>query len=156
MMNKSIVVVLLAGILAGCVTPGSHRKYGNFTETLPATYNAQMVDDTVNRLSALYPPADTRFTLQQQPDDPFGGALVAKLRERGYAIVEPLPQAGQTQGKGDEIPQPTAGTDLRYVVDQFEASQYLVTVQVGTQSISRAYRAAADGLVPDGYWARKE
>jgi len=156
MMRKPIVIVLLAGFLAGCVTQGSYGKYGNFTETLPATYSAQMVDDTANRLSALYPPANTRFTLQQQPLDPFGAALVGKLRERGYAVKEPLPQPGQTQAKGDEVPQPVPGTDLRYVVDQLGASQYLVTVRVGSQSISRAYRTAANRLTPDGYWVRKE
>ena len=156
MMRKPIVIVLLAGFLAGCVTQGSYGKYGNFTETLPATYSAQMADDTVNRLSALYPPADTRFTLQQQPLDPFGAALVGKLRERGYAVMEPPPQPEQTKAKGSEAPQPVPGTDLRYVVDQLGASQYLVTVRVGSQSISRAYRAAANSLTPDGYWVRKE
>lgn len=156
MMGKPIVIVLLAGFLAGCVTQGSYGRYGNFTETLPATYTVQMADDTVNRLSALYPPANTRFTLQQQPVDPFGAALVGRLRERGYAIMEPLPQSGQIQVKGSEVPQPVSETDLRYVVDQLGASQYLVTVQVGNQSISRAYRAAANSLTPDGYWARKE
>ena len=157
MMRKPIVIVLLAGFLAGCVTQGSYGKYGNFTETMPATYSAQMVDDTVDRLSALYPPANTRLTLQQQPLDPFGTALVGKLRERGYAVVEPLPHAEQTQAKSDEVPQPVPrGLDLRYVVDQLGASQYLVTVRVGSQSISRAYRTAANRLTPDGYWVRKE
>ena len=77
MMRKPIVIVLLAGFLAGCVTQGSYGKYGNFTETLPATYSAQMADDTLNRLSALSPPANTRFTLQQQPLDPFGAGRVS-------------------------------------------------------------------------------
>ena len=156
MMRKPIVLLLLASILAGCVTQGTYGKYGNFTETLPAAYSAQMADDTVNRLSALYPPANTRFTLQQQPLDPFGAALVGKLRERGYAVMEPPPQSGQIQAKDGEVPQPVPGTDLRYVVDHLGASQYLVTVRVGSQSISRAYRAAANSLTPDGYWVRKE
>ena len=156
MMRKLIPIMLLAGFLAGCVTQGSYGRYGNFAEALPAAYSAQMVDDTVNRLSTLYPPANTRFTLRQQPVDPFGAALIGKLRERGYAVMEPLMQPGQTRVKDAEVPQPVSGSDLRYVVDQLGATQYLVTVQVGSQSISRAYRAAADSLTPDGYWVRKE
>lgn len=157
MMRKLIPIMLLAGFLAGCVTQGSYGRYGNFAEALPAAYSAQMVDDTVNRLSTLYPPANTRLTLEQQPTDPFGVALVGKLRERGYAVMEPMLGPGQTEAKSDEVPQPKVpGTDLRYVVDQLGASQYLVTVRVGSQSISRVYRAAANTLTPDGYWARKE
>jgi hypothetical protein len=156
MMRKPFVFLVLAGFLAGCVTQGSYGRYGNFIETLPAAYSARMVDDTVDRLSVLYPPAKTRFTLQQQPVDPFGKALVEKLREKGYAVIEPVIQPGQTQGKDSEVPQPVHGADLRYVVDQLGPSQYLVTMQVGNQSISRAYRAAANSLTPDGYWARKE
>jgi len=159
MMRKPFIILLLAGFLGGCVTQGSYGRYGNFIETLPAAYSARMVDDIVDRLSALYPPAKTRFTLQQQPVDPFGKALVEKLREKGYAVIEPVIQPGQTQqtqGKVSEVPQPVHGADLRYVVDQLGPSQYLVTMQVGNQSISRAYRAAANSLTPDGYWARKE
>lgn len=155
-MRKPFVIVLLTGFLAGCATLGSYGKYGNFIESLPAAYNARMVDDTVNRLSALYPPANTRFTLQQQPDDPFGVALVGKLRVRGYAVMEPLTQPGQTQSKNTASPEPIHGSDLYYVVDQLGESQYLVTVQVGNQSISRAYRAAGSNLTPDGHWVRKE
>ena len=156
MMRKPFIILLLAGFLAGCVTQGSYGRYGNFIETLPAAYSALMVDDTVDRLSALYPPAKTRFTLQQQPVDPFGKTLVGKLREKGYAVIEPVIQPGQTQAKDSEVPQPFHGADLRYVVDQLGASQYLITVQVGNQSISRAYRAAGINLTPDGYWVRKE
>ncbi|NMB57961.1 MAG: conjugal transfer protein TrbH [Chloroflexi bacterium] len=156
MMRKPFIILLLAGFLGGCVTQGSYGRYGNFIETLPAAYSARMVDDTVDRLSALYPPAKTRFTLEQQAVDPFGKALVGKLRERGYAVMEPLTQPGQSQAKGSEVPQPVPGPDLRYVVDQLGASQYLVTVKVGSQSISRAYRASANSLAPDGYWVRKE
>ena len=155
-MRKAFVIVLLAGFLAGCATPGSYGKYGNFIETLPAAYSTRMVDDTVDRLSALYPPAKTRFTLKQQAVDPFGKALVGKLRERGYAVMEPVPQSGQTQAKGSEVPQPAHGADLHYVIDQLGTSQYLVTVQVGDQSISRAYRAVGSNLTPDGCWVRKE
>lgn len=157
MTPKLIALVLLAALAAGCATQSPfHGKPGNFVDVLPFAYSDQMAGDAVKRLCALYPPANTRLALKQEASDPFGAALLGKLRERGYAVVEPLPESLRTQAASAGITRSAPETELSYVVDRLDASEYLVIVRVGGQSISRAYQPDAGGLAPAGWWARKE
>ena len=167
-MHKLVFAALLAG-LAGCAShdPSTNSSYGNFVPDSPAASDQKMAFDAVQRLSALYPPARTRFDLQQITPDAFGTALVASLRAKGYALLEYQPSSG-TPGASDPAaptgttPAPAAkspGTTLalRYVVDFDPASQlYRITLLIGNQSLTRAYLAQNGSTVAAGAWVRKE
>ncbi|OLL27275.1 conjugal transfer protein TrbH [Burkholderia sp. SRS-W-2-2016] len=161
---SALVVAGLAG-LAGCATTG---PYGNYAAaSLDA--NKTMADATVAQLVTLFPPAHTRLNLKQPATDAYGAALVTSLRDKGYSVLEFAPQA-QPASAASAASAPAAasnapatkatapGFDLSYVVDSPEAmSLYRVTVQVGAQSISRAFVVATNGkLYPAGAWVRKE
>jgi hypothetical protein len=169
-MHKLVFAALLAG-LAGCAShdPDAGSVYGNFAADSPAASDQKMAFDAVQRLSAIYPPARTRFDLQQITPDAFGTAMVASLRARGYALLEYQPPSG-TPGASDpaaptgQTPAPvmsarSPGTTLvlRYIVDFDPASQlYRVTLLIGNQSLTRAYLAQSGSAVAAGAWVRKE
>jgi len=151
-MARLLLMLALALSLAGCATK---RPYGNFAAALP-TYDHRMADDTAKQLTVLFPPANTRLKLDQPASDAYGSALVEKLRKAGYAVAvrpEIPPIVGQSALKAWQA---VPGTDLHYVVDQMGGGKYRVSVQVGGQTLSRAYLAANHRLSAAGYWARKE
>jgi len=146
------LLIALALTLAGCAAKG---PYGNFAGALPID-DHRMADDTAKQLAVLFPPASTRLKLDQPASDAYGSALVEKLRKAGYAVAvrpEIVPIVGQSALKAWQA---VPGTDLHYVVDQLGGGKYLVSVQVGGQTLSRAYQAANHRLAAAGYWARKE
>lgn len=161
MRKFAFVAPILAGLvgLAGCAT--NPTPYGNFAHDTPAVYDQKMVDDAVKQLIAVYPPARTRFQLQQVTPDVFGASLVAMLRTRGYAIQEFKPAAAAqgtpatdaaVTGKSSR---PTLA--LRYVLDLDSGSNlYRVTLEVGDQSLTRAYLTQNGSVYPAGSWVRKE
>jgi type IV secretion system protein TrbH len=176
MRKLSFAAPILAGLaglaalvgLAGCTTTRS--PYGNFARNAPAVHDRTMADDAVKQLMAVYPPARTRFDLQQATPDAFGTLLVAKLRSGGYALLEfkPAPGAQDTNAATGE---PSASTSivavapaslapalaLNYVLDLDAGSNlYRVTLLVGNQSLTRAYLAQNESVYPAGSWARKE
>jgi hypothetical protein len=160
-MRKIVMTALLVAGLAGCASSG---PYGNYAGT-SLDRNQTMAEATVSKLIALYPPAQTRFNLQQPTTDAYGAALVQSMRDKGYALLE---YATQGQGRAASSATPasaaanaaaaTSGLDLRYIVDAPASTNlYRVTVLVGAQSISRAFTVAPDGkLYPAGAWVRKE
>jgi hypothetical protein len=179
-MGKNTFLVLrlagLAGLvglgsLAGCATP-ELPAYGNFTHSAPAAMEQTLADDAVKQLAALYPPASTRLDLQQATPDAFGSRLVESLRARGYALLEfkpgtktaavPTTTTTTTTATATATATTTAaaagaGKPLRYILDQFDANLYRLTVRVGDQSLTRAYAPAQSGtLRPAGAWVRKE
>ena len=164
MRNHTFLALRLAGLaglvgLAGCATP-ELSAYGNFTQSAPAAMHQTLADDAVKQLAALYPPATTRLDLQQATSDAFGSRLVESLRARGYALLEFKP-GSKTAAPPDTATATDraagAGKPLRYILDQFDANLYRLTVWVGDQSITRAYAPAQSGtLRPAGAWVRKE
>jgi len=157
-MRKLIVAVLLSLGLAGCAT---HAPYGNFVENPTGLNQHEVASDSVEKITELYPPAKTRFELKQPTPDAFGMALVRGLRDRGYALLEFDPEAAKAQQQASTAtanPTPTgSGLPLRYVFDQFTGTNmYRVTIMVGNESLTRAYSQESGGIVPAGYWVRKE
>jgi hypothetical protein len=161
-MRKFAFAAPLLACLAGCTTS---TPYGNFVQDSPAAFNQTMAGDAVKRLVAVYPPARTRFELRQATPDAFGTALVASLRNRGYALLEFRPDAqgkaaasGQASATNAATAAPSATTlALRYILDLDPGSKlYRVTLLVDTQSLTRAYLAQDGAVVPAGYWVRKE
>ncbi len=144
-----ITIILLALVATGCATV--RGPYGNHIKDQPAIIDQQIAQDAVQQITTLYPPAKTRFDLQQPTPDVFGSELVSGLRKNGYALREFDPNA--KPNTGDSAP----GLPLRYVLDQLtEDHLYRLTIQVGAQAINRPYKREHGTVVPAGYWARKE
>lgn len=144
MKSQLILLMLLVINLLGCTT----IPQGNFTKA-PVGVNKTITHDTVKRLVSLYPPAHTRFHIKQSVKDPFGLSLIEGLRQKGYSINESSIQAASTQG-----PQNVA---LYYLFDApTKGTLYRVTLIVGQQSLSRAYKIKNGAITPLGFWVRKE
>ncbi|MES3021685.1 MAG: conjugal transfer protein TrbH [Pseudomonadota bacterium] len=151
-MNKVMILAVVAMSLAGCASGPAPTVFGNFVKGTAPADGRTMADDVAKKLTALYPPAQTRINLQQVTPDAFGTTLVVALRTKGYALAEfkKGPIAGAANQAGEIA--------LAYVVDQpMEAGLYRVTVFINSQSLSRLYQAAKDGAIsPAGSWVWKE
>lgn len=148
-MIKAFVLSLLLAALAGCVIPPP--SHGNFIENTTASNDQKMAADAVNQLLALFPPAGTTFNLQQVTPDVFGSTLVGSLRQKGYALLEfkPAPQP-------QEMP-PAKGFSLGYILDKaMDSNIHRVTLQIGNQTLTRAYVMQAGSVHAAGSWVRKE
>lgn len=143
-MYKFILMTLVLGSLLGCAS----KRYGNFSEA-PSRYDQKMATDTVHQLRFLYPPAATQFNFLQKTDDPFGNALIAELRDSGYAISE-----FKKRQKNSEHSK--KGNTLGYVVDQLMTNLYRVTLTIEDKTLSRAYTTQHNLLYPAGSWIYKE
>lgn len=151
-MRKLALLMLLAG-LAGCsvLHAPAPAAYGSFAAGASAADDKKMVDDAVNKLVALYPPALTRFSLRHAAADPFGTVLVATLRAKGYALQEY--KSAPKPGAADK----SASRALSYVFDQPAGTGlYRVTLTIDDQSLSRVYKATGGSVAAAGYWVRKE
>ena len=155
-MTKLACITLLIASLAGCATRDADTSsaYGNFVQNSPAACDQKMAEDAVKRLVAMYPPARTRFDLQQSTSDAFGTALVASMRGKGYALMEYKPAPGSQDlatpngqrpvpakaPAAGAIAKPTAATlSLRYILDLDQGSNlYRVTLLVDNQTLTRA------------------
>jgi len=161
-MKRLALVALLALALGGCATTA---PYGNFVQPPVTVDQQQLAGDAAKQLAALWPPAKTRFELQQPTPDEFGAALLGNLRSAGYAVLEYAPQtaagAGNAQQKAADpvvvVTPTTAALPLRYVLDHDAGTGlYRLTLLVGSQSITRPYLEQNHTLIPAGYWVRKE
>jgi hypothetical protein len=160
-MRHAACAVLSAVGLAGCLaTPA---PYGNFVQDAPAGYDRTVAEDAARQLAAVYPPANTRFELQQATPDAFGQLLTASLRAKGYAVQEfmPSPAAQKEAVRGEGAAASTTRAvpvfPLRYVLDRAaDRDLYRITLLVGDQSLARAYLAQHGALHPAGAWVRRE
>ncbi len=140
-------IALIALVLAGCAT---HPPYGHFAAS-PSAVDDALAADAVQQLTALYPPAKTRLALTQPTPDPFGRALVQGLRQQGYALLEFDPQGAK------RAPDAEAGQPLTYVLDETGSlSLYRLTLYIGSQALSRAYRLESGTGVPASDWTRRQ
>ena len=157
---RRVMVMALSSsacVLVGCAAvPGAtpyDKVYGNHAAA-PAALDQKAASDAIRQLVSLYPPASTRFDLAQPTPDAFGTALVAGLRERGFALMEA--QAGSentmaVNGTG------TGGLELRYLLDRPGAGDlYRLTLAIGTQRLSRPYMIQNGTPYAAGAWVRKE
>ena len=146
---KTSGLILVLALFAGCATQGPR---GYYAASLSPASSAKVADDSVGQLLALYPPASTYLVLKQPTNDPYGTVLLGKLRGKGYAVME-APAKGSNSGKAAVMA--TVGTDFGYVLDQAGAGRYRVTLNVGTQSISRIYVETNGRLDAVSFWVRK-
>jgi len=152
-MRKITFIALLLVGLSGCATTQS--TYGNFLPPTPASYTKTMAEDAVKQLLILYPPASTRFNLQQTTPDNFGTTLVELMRAKGYALMETKPELPMQLS--NEATNSYTGLALRYILDQVSGlNLYRLTLLVGHQSMTRAYRVQDSTIHTAGLWSRKE
>ena len=150
-MRKLALVTLFAMVLSACA--GS--QYGNFTQNL-ATVDAKIADDAALQLSTLYPAASTRFNVQQETTDAFGGALIGALREKGYAVFEYV-APDRLSATAEAPANRDGGVELRYVLDYLGADHmYSITLRVDNRALSRAYVEKDATALAAGAWTRKE
>ena len=155
-MRQFLLPALALAALSGCV---ASKSYGNFLSAPAAAIDTKVAVKFVDRLSALYPPASTRFMLQHETSDAFGTGLVAALRSAGYEVLEfdARLAAWAEHGSGRDGASPRSEFPLSYVVDQFSELYRVTLIIDGKQALTRVYRLAANGQVdPAGYWIRKE
>lgn len=150
MKHNLILSLLLAStlVITGCA---SNQRYGDFTadgSTITQQFLTDIVDDGLQQIVELYPPAHTRLALQNTPEDPFGLSLVNALRGRGYAII--------TYSRNSKLtPADQNATAFGYAVDNVD-DLYRVNLQVGSSTMSRAYEQVNGTCRPAGDWSRKE
>ncbi|GHS92676.1 hypothetical protein FACS1894139_04620 [Planctomycetales bacterium] len=102
-----------------------------------------IADDAAAQLTALYPPAKTQFAAAT-PRDGFGVALLARLRERGYAIEE-----SNRDGTGR--------MKFTYEINADSADGILTALyQVNDELLSRAYTANAANYAPLTAWTLRK
>jgi len=166
-MRMIIIAALLSLTLAGCATTA---PYGNYLGQSAGVDQTQLATEAVDQLVTLYPPARSRFELQQPTPDTFGLALVRGLRDKGYAVLEyqqpaaPAATTATTASQEVEAAEPVVNVPnqaqtypLRYVVDEAaDLNLYRLTLLVGNQSLTRPYVSQNGELLPAGYWVRKE
>jgi hypothetical protein len=139
-----LISVAFACLFVGCANPPSISIHGNFVNNAEANYE-QLVASATQQLKELYPPAKTRFELQQYTPDALGKGLVLALREAGYAVLE-----------FDGVTNTPEGFPLRYTFDQSASDLYRLTLFVGRQSITRPFFSQRGVYTPVGYWTLKE
>ena len=159
MRKFSFLTLLLVG-MAGCAT--TPASSGNLIQSTVAAINDKMiVDDVVKKLLTLYPPASTRFDLQQATSDLFGTHLIESLRLKGYSVLDFKPEPKAAADVASSVPAViplSPGLPLSYVMDQAKGTDlYRVTLVINNQqSLDRVYQLQDGTIYPAGYWIRKE
>ena len=146
--SASVLVILLTG-LSGCATVPN--------EPTPSPVSVELgnslASDAIKQVQTLYPPAHTTFNIEQAVSkmDSFGIALVAQLREKGYAVQIIDPKQPVTA---------LASLRLHYIIDNPAARWYIglyrVQLVVGNVTLTRAYSEANNTAMPAGAWAKLE
>jgi len=169
-MRKIVSAALIALTVTGCATTS---PYGNYLTESVEVNQTVLATAAVDKLRELYPPAQTRFEMQQTTPDAFGQSLVKGLRNSGYAVLElePSPSGSAGNDRSNDIavsvteeqepiariPSPYQTYPLRYVLDNVgDSNLYRLTLFLGTQSLTRPYLYYNGELRPAGYWVRQE
>ena len=150
-MFKFIGMFILALALTGCAT---HSPYGNFIDKNEYVNQEKIAIDATDKIIELFPPGKTQFEIKQPTPDLFGVLLIKGLRERGYAVQEFIPNSNLNNNSAVNN---NGALPLYYVLDRFTGTNmYRVTINIGSQSITKPYSQELNELVPVGYWIRKE
>ena len=97
-MNRLFVTFFFLSSLSGCATV----RNDHFTTPVPVELGNSLAADAIKQLQTLYPPAHTKFNIDQPvpKTDSFGTSLVFQMREKGYAvqIIDPTQPAEALAG----------------------------------------------------------
>lgn len=128
-------LALSLGALAACTTTGGSALVDSMVAAdLSAEAARAIADDMVSQLADHVGPGTTTIALKGD-DEPFGPALEASLRTKGYAVL-----TGQATDDASVVP-------LAYVIDPFE-SGVLVRVSTARLELTRVYAPGATGAAP--------
>ena len=149
-MNHLLVTFFFLSSLSGCAAV----RNDHFTTTpVPVELGNSLAADAIKQLQTLYPPAQTKFNIDQPvpKTDSFGTSLVFQMREKGYAVqtYDPIQPAEGLNG-----------ISTLYTVDKPASSLfsglYRVQLTVGKAILTRAYTAGNNTAIPAGAWAKME
>lgn len=130
---------------------------GDYTKDLPQKVTDTIATEVTKKIQLTFPPATTQFSFGQESTDPFGKALIKRLRENGYAIFD----AGKESGNSIELPKnyspvPSKSTSrISYVLDHIEENQLLLSFTVGDQKYARLWTTHKDSATPSGPWSKR-
>jgi len=128
-------VTLCLGSLAACTTTGGQALVDSQVSVEISDEAASAIaDDMVRQLADHVGPGTTTIALKGD-DEPFGPALEASLRTKGYAVL-----TGQITDDASVVP-------LAYIIDPFE-SGVLVRVSTARLELTRVYTPNATGAAP--------
>lgn len=145
-LNLLISLVLLT-FMTGCT---SFRSADSIN--LLETFQQEAAKDTVKELVRLYPPAHTQLEIRQRLQNSYSTCLINMLRSKGYGLVESKESFFQKNHASN-----TPGTTLFYVIDRLGGSNiYRVSIAIGHQQLSRAYRLKNGHAFGLGSWTKTE
>ena len=168
--NKPVLIfAVILLLLGGCAM---NQPYGSFIQNPPPAfdqYSKVMADDVADQIGRLYPAASTQFNLRHNANDPFGQALIDKLRSDGFAVLENVSpansflaaiQSPENTENSNNVPvreesAQNHGLTLGYIIDQSD-DLYHVSILIEDQQLTRAFIAQSGQIQPAGFWVRKE
>jgi type IV secretion system protein TrbH len=155
--QNALLALSVVVSVAGCATQPTANKQ---LHALEMQVGQAVAVDGINTMTLLYPPAQTRLILAHPVTDEFGTALVAGLREHGYAVAEPEVAHKTGSSRAKPVAEPTNisnGIPFSYRVSQVDpAGLYEVVLDVGSNKLARMYALSDRRINPVGDWTRKE
>lgn len=168
-LRATLVSISILILLSGCAM---NQPYGSFIQNpSPAfsQYSKVMADDVADQIGRLYPAASTQFDLRHNANDPFGQALIDKLRSDGFAVLENTTlanpflaavQSPENTENSNNVPvreesTQNHGLTLGYIIDQSD-DLYHVSILIEDQQLTRAFIVQSGQIQPAGSWVRKE
>jgi type IV secretion system protein TrbH len=156
--QTALLALSMAAGIAGCATQPTANKQ---MHALEMQVGQAVAIDGINTMTLLYPPAQTRLVLSNPVTNEFGSALVAGLREHGYAVMEPevaqKTRSSRTKATGVAVPASSSGIPFSYRVSQVDPTGlYEVVLDVGSNKLARMYVLSEKRINPVGEWTRKE
>jgi type IV secretion system protein TrbH len=155
--QTALLALSLVASVAGCATQPTANEQRH---ALEMQVGQAVAVDGVNTMTLLYPPAQTRLILAHPVTDEFGTALVAGLREHGYAVAEPEVANKKRSPRTGSVTVPANtgnGIPFSYRISQVDtAGFYEVVLDVGSNKLARMYALNDKRINPVGDWTRKE
>lgn len=147
----TLISLLFVLGLSGCTT----INHGNYLGTRNIDQERFLARDAIKQLKDTFPPAQNQLDMQHKTLDLFGLYLVENLRTEGYAVKEYKEKPFYDLSSADDSV--NDGVPFAYVVDKAKESDFIrVTLLVGEQSLTRAYKVDEDMMKPAGYWFYRE
>jgi hypothetical protein len=146
---KALLTVFLALMLDGCAA-----KYGNFMSLIHSQHS-QLAHDAAKLITIFQPitetaplvpdrlPPTVMLKMTGDQKDTFYLTLKQDLADAGFKVVT---EARDTLNLPKEV---------KYILDQTDASHVRLTIYLDDQVASRLYRSERGTLFPVGVWARQ-
>ncbi|QCE35335.1 hypothetical protein FAI40_08335 [Acetobacteraceae bacterium] len=151
--HKQLLLLLALTSLTACESSVGVIK-GLNPHHAPASFQKAIARDAGLELQDLYLPAFTKIIITQSTNDPFGEALIADLRMRGYAIEEKSEKQAQTP----KTSAPQTILHLSYLLDGIGENYWRLQLLSGsgTERYTRAYQNLDNppGFMPLGSWTK--